>query len=131
MPSAGNAAGALAAYAAKAGMEAHVFMPRDSPDANRNEVAIMGARGTFIDGHIGDAGRLSWQAAERKGLFDVSTLREPYRVEGKKTMGYENAEQMDWTLPDASGIRRYIILRSICNIGERLKVELVRPHDLT
>ena len=101
MPSAGNAAGALAAYAAKAGMEAHVFMPRDVPAANRDEVAIMGARVTLVDGHIGDAGRLSRQTAEQEGLFDVSTLREPYRVEGKKTMGYEIAEQMDWTLPDA------------------------------
>jgi len=101
MPSAGNAAGSLAAYAAKAGMEAHIFMPRDAPRANQIEVDITGANLTLIDGLITDAGRLSRQAAQDKGLFDVSTLQEPYRVEGKKTMGYEIAEQMDWTLPDA------------------------------
>ena len=101
MPSAGNAAGSLAAYAAKAGMEAHIFMPRDAPQANQLEVGITGAYLTLIDGLITDAGRLSRQAAQDKGLFDVSTLQEPYRVEGKKTMGYEIAEQMDWTLPDA------------------------------
>ena len=101
MPSAGNAAGSLAAYAAKAGMEAHIFMPRDAPLANQQEVTITGANLTLIDGLITDAGRLSRQAAQDKGLFDVSTLQEPYRIEGKKTMGYEIAEQMDWTLPDA------------------------------
>ena len=101
MPSAGNAAGSMAAYAAKAGCEAHVFMPQDAPQANRLEVAVMGAKLTLIDGLITDAGRLSQQAAQDHGLFDVSTLREPYRVEGKKTMGYEIAEQMNWSLPDA------------------------------
>jgi len=100
MPSAGNAAGSLAAYAAKAGMEAHIFMPRDAPQANQLEVGITGAYLTLIDGLITDAGRLSRQAAQDKGLFDVSTLQEPYRVEGKKTMGYEIAEQLDWKLPD-------------------------------
>jgi threonine synthase len=101
MPSAGNAAGAMTAYAAKAGMEAHVFMPKDTPTANVKEVAITGGHLTLVDGLISDAGRLSRQAAQDKGLFDVSTLQEPYRVEGKKTMGYEIAEQMGWTLPDA------------------------------
>ena len=101
MPSAGNAGGALAAYAAAAGMEAHIFMPRDAPEANRKEVASIGARLTLVDGLIGDAGALSRQKAAEDGLFDVSTLQEPYRVEGKKTLGYEVAEQMGWELPDA------------------------------
>ena len=101
MPSAGNAGGALAAYAASAGMEAYVFMPRDVPVANRKEVEYSGAHLTLVDGLIGDAGKLSREMAAEKGLFDVSTLQEPYRIEGKKTMGYEIAEQMDWTLPDA------------------------------
>ena len=101
MPSAGNAAGAMSAYAARAGMDAYVFMPNDAPEANAKEVAITGADLTLIDGLISDAGRLSRQRAEELGLFDVSTLQEPYRVEGKKTMGYEIAEQMSWTLPDA------------------------------
>jgi threonine synthase len=101
MPSAGNAAGAMAAYAAKAGMDAYVFMPKDAPEANQKEAAIMGGHLTLVDGLINDAGRLSGEKAAELGLFDVSTLREPYRVEGKKTMGYEIAEQMNWTLPDA------------------------------
>ena len=100
MPSAGNAAGAMAAYAARAGLEAHVFMPRDAPQANQKEVAITGARLTLVDGLISDAGRLSRQIAQEEGLFDISTLREPYRIEGKKTMAYEIAEQGDWSLPD-------------------------------
>ena len=100
MPSAGNAAGAMTAYAAKAGMEAYVFMPKDAPEANRVEVEFSGANLELVDGFITDAGRISAQRAEELGLFDVSTLREPYRVEGKKTMGYEIAEQMGWTLPD-------------------------------
>ena len=101
MPSAGNAAGAMTAYAAKGGIEAYVFMPRDVPDSNRKEVEITGGRLTLIDGLISDAGRVSRQKAQEEGLFDISTLQEPYRVEGKKTMGYEIAEQMGWTLPDA------------------------------
>jgi threonine synthase len=101
VPSAGNAGGALAAYAARAGMEAHVFMPRDAPEANRKEVASCGARLTMVDGLIGDAGRMSRQMAEENKFFDVSTLQEPYRVEGKKSMGYEIAEQMCWKMPDA------------------------------
>ena len=101
LPSAGNAAGAMSAYAARAGMEAHVFMPKDAPSANQKEVAVTGAHLNLVDGLIGDAGRLSRQKAQEEGLFDLSTLQEPYRVEGKKTMGYEIAEQMDWILPDA------------------------------
>ncbi len=101
MPSAGNAAGALAAYAARAGMEARVFMPQDAPEANMQEAAVAGARLRLVDGLIGDAGLLARREAAEHGLFDVSTLQEPYRVEGKKTMGYEIAEQMNWTLPDA------------------------------
>jgi threonine synthase len=99
-PSAGNAAGALAAYAARAGMEAHLFMPRDTPRANIIECREMGAFVTLIDGLITDCGA---EVAKRKaaaGWFDVSTLKEPYRVEGKKTLGYELAEQLNWTLPD-------------------------------
>ncbi len=101
MPSAGNAAGAMTAYAAKAGIESYVFMPKDAPEANRKEVVITGGELNLIDGLISDAGVLSRARAAEEGLFDVSTLQEPYRVEGKKTMGYEIAEQSGWTLPDA------------------------------
>ena len=101
VPSAGNAGGALAAYAARAGMEAHVFMPKDAPEANRKEVASSGARLTLVDGLIGDAGRMSLELTEKENVFDVSTLQEPYRVEGKKTLGYEIAEQFGWKMPDA------------------------------
>ncbi len=101
MPSAGNAAGAMAAYAARAGMQASIFMPEDAPEANRVEVEIAGADLTLVEGLIGDAGQASRAWAADEGLFDISTLQEPYRVEGKKTMGYEIAEQMGWTLPDA------------------------------
>jgi threonine synthase len=100
VPSAGNAAGALAAYAARAGMEAHIFMPRDTPKANIIECEQMGAHVTLINGLITDCGA---EVAKRKvaeGWFDVSTLKEPYRAEGKKTLGYELAEQLEWTLPD-------------------------------
>ncbi len=100
VPSAGNAGGALAAYAALAGMEAFVFMPQDVPMANRLECEIAGANVTLVDGLITDCARLVQQRKEAEGWFDVSTLREPYRVEGKKTMGYEIAEQREWTLPD-------------------------------
>ena len=99
MPSAGNAAGAMTAYAAKGGIEAYVFMPKDAPDANQKEVVITGGKLELVDGLISDAGRVSRQKAQEDGLFDISTLQEPYRVEGKKTMGYEIAEQMGWTLP--------------------------------
>ena len=101
MPTAGNTGGALAAYAAAAGMEAHVFMPRDAPEANRKEVVAGGAHLTLVDGLIGKAGVRSGEASAAQNLFDVSTLKEPYRLEGKKTMGYEIAEQMGWVLPDA------------------------------
>jgi threonine synthase len=100
IPSAGNAGGALAAYAARAGIEAHVFMPRDTPIANQIEVQQYGAHLTLVDGLINDCGRLIAERKAAEGWFDVSTLKEPYRVEGKKTMGYEIAEQLDWELPD-------------------------------
>ncbi len=100
VPSAGNAAGALAAYAARAGLEAHVFMPRDAPVANRREAEGYGAHVVLVDGLITDCARRLAEEKAEKGYFDVSTLREPYRVEGKKTMGYELAEQMSWELPD-------------------------------
>ena len=100
MPSAGNAAGAMAAYAAVGGMEAHVFMPKDAPIANKIECQAYGARLTLVDGFITDAGQMSQRAAEELGLFDVSTLREPYRAEGKKTMGYEIVEQLGFEVPD-------------------------------
>ena len=101
IPSAGNAGGALASYCAKAGIECHVFMPKDAPDANQKETGMAGAHLTLIDGLISDAGAASRQAAADLGLFDVSTLKEPYRVEGKKTMGYEIAYDLGWRLPDA------------------------------
>ena len=101
VPSAGNAAGALASYCAKAGMECHVFMPKDAPEANRKETVLAGAHLTLVDGLISDAAALSRQRATELGLFDVSTLKEPYRVEGKKTMGYEIAQDLGWRLPDA------------------------------
>jgi len=100
-PTAGNAGSALAAYAAAAGIEAHVFMPKDAPSANRIECEIYGARVTLVDGLISDCARMVTQCKEKEGWFDVSTLKEPFRVEGKKTMGYEIAEQMQWKLPSA------------------------------
>ncbi len=101
IPSAGNAASALAAYAAAAGIEAHIFMPADVPQANYLECKAYGACVTLVDGLISDCGRMVAERAPAEGWFDVSTLKEPYRIEGKKTMGYEVAEQMDWELPDA------------------------------
>ncbi len=100
VPSAGNAAGALAAYAARAGMEAHIFMPRDTPRANVIECEQMGAHVTLINGLITDCGAEVARRKSAEGWFDVSTLKEPYRAEGKKTLGYELAEQLDWRLPD-------------------------------
>lgn len=100
VPSAGNAAGALAAYAARAGVRATVFMPRDAPPANRIEAEMYGAEVVLVDGLITECARRLQREKEEKGYFDLSTLREPYRVEGKKTMGYELAEQMGWELPD-------------------------------
>lgn len=101
VPSAGNAAAALAAYAAKAGLAAFIFMPSDTPKANIIECRQTGAHVTLIDGLISDCGRVVAERKETEGWFDVSTLKEPYRVEGKKTMGYELAEQLGWELPDA------------------------------
>src|SRR5436190_265057 len=100
VPSAGNAAGALSAYAARAGMEAHIFMPKDTPRANVNECEQTGAYVTLMDGLITDCGAEVGRRKEAEGWFDVSTLKEPYRLEGKKTLGYELAEQMDWSLPE-------------------------------
>lgn len=100
VPSAGNAAGALAAYAARAGMEAHIFMPRDTPRANVIECEQMGAHVTLINGLITDCGAEVAKRKAAEGWFDVSTLKEPYRAEGKKTLGYELAEQFGWQLPD-------------------------------
>jgi threonine synthase len=99
-PSAGNAGGALAAYAARAGLEAHIFMPRDTPRANIIECHELGAHVTLIDGLITDCGAEIARRKAKEGWFDMSTLKEPYRVEGKKTLGYELAEQCDWQLPD-------------------------------
>jgi threonine synthase len=99
IPSAGNAAGALAAYAAAAGLEAHIFMPKDVPMANRIESDYYGAHVTLVDGLISDCVRMVADRKDKEGWFDVSTLKEPFRVEGKKTMGYEVAEQLGWRVP--------------------------------
>jgi threonine synthase len=99
-PTAGNAGGALAAYAARAGVEAWVFMPSDTPMVNRYEAALYGAHAYLVDGLITDCGAVVRDGAEAMGWFDMSTLREPYRIEGKKTMGLELAEQLDWRLPE-------------------------------
>ena len=99
-PSAGNAAGALAAYCARAGIPAYIFMPRDTPRANVIECEVAGAHVTLVDGLITDCGAEVARRKETEGWFDVSTLKEPYRVEGKKTLGYEIAEQSEWNLPD-------------------------------
>jgi threonine synthase len=101
VPSAGNAAGALAAYAAAAGIEAHIFMPKDVPLANLVEATVYGAKVTLVDGLISDCGRMVAERKEKEGWFDISTLKEPFRVEGKKTMGYELVEQLGWEYPDA------------------------------
>ncbi len=100
VPSAGNAAGALAAYASRAGLEANIFMPSDTPKANIIECEQTGANVTLIEGLITDCGAEVARRKDEEGWFDVSTLKEPYRVEGKKTMGYELAEQFGWNLPD-------------------------------
>lgn len=101
IPSAGNAAGALAAYAAAAGLESHIFMPRDVPEANLVECTAYGADVTLVNGLINDCARMVGERKQAEGWFDVSTLKEPFRVEGKKTMGLEVAEQLGWRLPDA------------------------------
>ena len=101
VPSAGNAAGALAAYAAAAGIEAHIFMPLDVPFANYVEAIAYGAHVELVNGLISDCARMVQERKEQEGWFDVSTLKEPFRVEGKKTMGYELVEQLGWEYPDA------------------------------
>jgi threonine synthase len=101
VPSAGNAAGALAAYAAAAGIEAHIFMPSDVPFANYVEAKAYGAHVTLVDGLISDCARIVAERKASEGWFDISTLKEPFRVEGKKTMGYELVEQLGWEYPDA------------------------------
>ena len=99
-PSAGNAGGALAAYSARAGLEAHIFMPHDTPRANVIECRELGAHVSLVDGLITDCGAEIARRKDKEGWFDMSTLKEPYRVEGKKTLAYELAEQLDWKLPD-------------------------------
>jgi len=99
--SAGSAASALAAYAAAAGIEAHIFLPADAPQANFLECAAYGASVTLVDGLIGDCAAMVAERAPAEGWFDLCTLREPYRIEGNKTIGYELAEQLDWEIPDA------------------------------
>lgn len=101
IPSAGNAAGALAAYCAAAGIEAHIFMPKDVPEANLVECTAYGAHVTLVDGLISDCARMVGERKQAEGWFDISTLKEPFRIEGKKTMGLEVAEQLGWRLPDA------------------------------
>jgi threonine synthase len=101
IPSAGNAASATAAYAAAAGIEAHIFMPRDVPQSNYIECKAYGAHVTLVDGLISDCGHIVAERKDAEGWFDLSTLKEPYRIEGKKTMGYELAEQLLWEIPDA------------------------------
>jgi len=101
VPSAGNAAGALAAYSAAAGIESHIFMPRDVPFANYVEATAYGANVTLVDGLISDCARIVAERKASEGWFDISTLKEPFRVEGKKTMGYELVEQLNWEYPDA------------------------------
>ena len=101
VPSAGNAAGALAAYAAAAGIEAHIFMPKDVPLANYVEAELYGAKVTLVDGLISDCGRMVAERKDKEGWFDISTLQEPFRIEGKKTMGYELVEQLGWEYPEA------------------------------
>ena len=101
VPSAGNAAGALAAYAAAADIEANIFMPKDVPFANYVEAVLYGASVTLVDGLISDCGRMVAERKEKEGWFDISTLKEPFRIEGKKTMGYELVEQLGWEYPAA------------------------------
>ena len=100
IPTAGNAGSALAAYAARAGKKAHIYMPNDAPRVNQEEVRFYGADLILVDGLIDEAGRQAREMAAKHGWFDVSTFKEPYRLEGKKTMGLELAEQFQWHLPD-------------------------------
>ena len=101
IPTAGNAGGALAVYAAAAGVRAHIFMPSDVPQSNFLECRAAGADVTLVNGLISDCGRMVGERKDEEGWFEVSTLKEPYRIEGKKTMGYELAEQGNWVLPDS------------------------------
>src|SRR6478609_2491640 len=100
MPTNGNAGAAMSAYGARAGMESFIFCPDDTPAVNVNEIAAQGAHVWLVNGLINDCGRIVGEGKERMGWFDLSTLKEPYRIEGKKTMGLELAEQLGWTLPD-------------------------------
>jgi threonine synthase len=100
IPTAGNAGGAMAAYAARAGLMAHIFMPKDTPRANIEESRMAGAKVVLVDGLISEAAGMAGEKARAEGWFDLSTFKEPYRVEGKKIMGYELAETLGWTLPD-------------------------------
>src|SRR5262249_53782418 len=100
LPTAGNAGGAAAAYAARAGLECFVFMPHDTPVVNQFEAHLYGAKAFRVNGLINDCGKMVKDGTERMGWFDLSTPKEPYRIEGKKTMGLELAEQMNWSLPD-------------------------------
>jgi threonine synthase len=110
VPSAGNAAGALAAYAAAAGIEAHIFMPLDVPFANYVEAVAYGAKVELVDGLISDCACIVAERRQQEGWFDISTLKEPFRVEGKKTMGYELVEQLDGSIRTRSSIRQAAVL---------------------
>jgi threonine synthase len=137
VPSAGNAGGALAAYAAAAGIEAHIFMPKDVPLANRMECDYFGAHLTLVDGLISDCGRMVADRKEKEGWFDVSTLKEPFRVEGKKTMGYEVAEQLNWKLPDGiiyptgGGVGMIGMWKAFDEMEELGWIEAKRPKMIT
>src|SRR5207247_8496243 len=100
LPTAGNAGGAAAAYGARAGLEVFVFMPEDTPGVNQMEVLQFGAKAFRVNGLINDCGKIVGSLKEAAGWFDLSTLKEPYRIEGKKTMGLELAEQLGWQLPN-------------------------------
>jgi threonine synthase len=100
IPTAGNAGGAMSAYCARAGIEAHVFMPLETPEVFKQECMLFGANLTLVKGSIYDCGQLVRQQSLVNGWFDVSTTKEPYRIEGKKTLGYEIAEQLNWSLPE-------------------------------
>ena len=132
MPTNGNAGAAWAIYAAKADIKAHIVMPKDAPSITRNECAIAGANLTLVDGLISDAGKIVANVVKKYGFMDASTLKEPYRIEGKKTMGFEIAEQFGWNVPDVIlyptgggvgliGIYKALLeLREIGFIGEKL-----------
>jgi threonine synthase len=130
IPSAGNAGSATAAYAARAGLQAHVFMPRDVPRAFIIECQVNGARVELVEGLITDAGKRVAAGRETHGWFDLSTLKEPYRLEGKKTMGYELAEQCDWELPHVIVSMRWKAWGGLTRIGHawsRCRLKAVRP----